>query len=114
MLRNYIHKLYFEKLCDNNIYTMPRLNSISLSFSHKDKDIVLLAAFALYVITKVKPKLVYNILSKRRSRSELIGCTVVLENRNAINFYNYLNLFVFPNISDLSSCFMKGSSNLFS
>jgi len=97
------NKFFFEKFYNNNVQKIPCIESISLSFINKDKDMILLGLSALYILTNIKPMIVMNRLSNRRnSRSELIGCRVLLEKKKAFNFLIYLNLVVFPNISDFS------------
>jgi len=105
------NKFFFEKFFNNNIQKIPCVESISLSFSNKDKDMVLLGLSALYLITNIKPVLLTKRLSSRRNaRSELIGCRVLLEKKSAFNFLMYLNLIVFPNFSDFCGISVKKDS----
>ena len=100
MLKN---KIFFEKFHDISIQSIPKLDSISLSFFNKDKNIVLLGVSALYLITNIKPSILTKNLSKRRNaRSEMVGSNVLLKKKAAKSFLKYLNLVVFPHFNDFT------------
>jgi len=108
----YFNKFFFEKFYHNNVQVVPSINSISLSFFNKDKDIVFLGASGLYLITNKKPTLLTRRLSKRRNaRSDLVGCSVVLKKKTALDFFKYLNLIVFPNMLNFEG--LKIQTNTF-
>jgi ribosomal protein L5 len=111
MLKN---KIFFEKFHDISVQSIPEVDSISLSFFNKDKNIVLLGVSALYLITNIKPSILTKRLSKRRNaRSEMVGSNVLLKKKSAIKFLNYLNLVVFPHFNDFTGidCSITESGN---
>ena len=102
------NKKFSEKLNKFNVEEFQSISSISLFFYSKNPSTLVLGSSALNIISRKSPNILAKKLSKKRKgRKESIGCSVCLYKNESISFFNYLSLFVFPNIQNFSGFSIK-------
>ena len=97
----YYKSILLEKFNLKNIYKSPELESLYLTFNISDKNKIILASSALFLLTGKKPVLIFKELSKKNKKKEFIGCKVKLYKKEAFLFLLYFILIVLPNNQDL-------------
>ena len=99
--------ILLEKFNLKNIYKSPELESLYLTFNISDKNKIILASSALFLLTGKKPVLIFKELSKKNKKKEFIGCKVQLYKKEAYFFLLYLALIILPNNKDLLNSINK-------
>ena len=64
----YYKSILLEKFNLKNIYKSPELESLYLTFNISDKNKIILASSALFLLTGKKPVLIFKELSKKNKK----------------------------------------------
>jgi ribosomal protein L5 len=104
-------KLLLEKFYKKNVFEMPQIESISLAFYTKEVNDIVIKSSVLFLISGIKPQVLYRNLSKkqRKNSKEYLGCKVVLQKKEALNFFYYLVFIV--SAQNVNMLFKKPKEN---
>jgi hypothetical protein len=87
----YYKSILLEKFNLKNIYKSPELESLYLTFNIPDKNKIILASSALFLLTGKKPVLIFKELSKKIKKKNLLVVKLSYIKRKLFYFYYILS-----------------------